>query len=68
MVNTHWYLRHKGKVHVESWAGVGLGKLTTSVGTGRIAVASAGLTGKIAWPTFHAVKMSGGDLWASLVV
>ena len=55
-------------MHVESWAGVGLGKLTTSVGTGRIAVASAGLTGKIAWPTFHAVKMSGGDLWASLVV
>ena len=53
---------------VASSAGVGLGKLTTSVGTGRIAVASAGLTGKIAWPAFRAVETSGGDLWASLVV
>jgi len=67
-VNTHWYLRHKGKVRMASWAGVGLGKLTTSVGTGRIAVASAGLTGKITWPAFRAIKTSGGDLWASLVV
>ena len=67
-MNTYWYLQHKGKVHVASSAGVGLGKLTTSVGTGRIAVASAGLTGKIAWPVFHAIKTSGGDLWASLVV
>ena len=67
-MNTHWYLRHEGKVRVASSAGVGLGKLTTSVGTGRIAVASAGLTGKIAWPVFRAVETSGGDLWASLVV
>jgi len=51
-----------------SSAGVGLGKLTTSVGTGRVVVASAGLTGKIAWPTFCTVKTSGGDLWVSLVV
>ena len=53
---------------VASLAGARLGKLTTSVRTGRIAVASTGLTGKIAWPTFRAVEMSGGDLWASLVV
>ena len=61
-------MRHEGKVRVASSAGVGLGKLTTSVGTGRIAVASAGLTGKIAWPAFRTVETSGGDLWASLVV
>ena len=53
---------------VASSAGAGLGKLTTSVRTGRIAVTSTGLTGKIAWPVFHAVETSGGDLWASLVV
>jgi len=53
---------------MESWAGIGLGKLTTSVGTGRIAVASAGLTGKITWPTFRTVETSGGDLWVLLVV
>ena len=68
MVNTHWYLRHESKVHVVSLAGIRLGKLTTSVRTGRIAVASAGLTGKITWPAFCAVEMSEGDLWASLVV
>ena len=67
-MNTHRFMRHEGKVRVASSAGVGLGKLTTSVGTGRIAVASAGLTGKIAWPAFRAVETSGGDLWASLVV
>ena len=53
---------------VASLAGAGLGKLTTSVRTGRIAVASASLTGKIAWPTFRAIETSGGDLWASLVI
>ena len=68
MVNTYWYLRHKGKVHMASWAGVGQGKLTTSVRTGRIVVASASLTGKITWPMFCAVKMLGGDLWVSLVI
>ena len=68
MVNTHWYLRHEGKVHVASLAGIRLGKLTTSVGMGRIAVASASLTGKIAWPMFRAIETSGGDLWASLVI
>ena len=61
-------VQYEGKMCMASWAGVGLGKLTTSVGTGRIAVASAGLTGKIAWPTFYTIKMSGGDLWVSLVV
>ena len=61
-------VQYKGKVHVASWAGIGLGKLTTSVRMGRIVVASTGLTGKITWPVFCAIETSGGDLWASLVI
>ena len=55
-------------ISMVSLAGVRLGKLTTLVRTGRVVVASASLTGKIAWPAFCTIKTSGGDLWVSLVI